>query len=849
MSAMSRLRRVSEAATHWSGALLLRCRRRVRAGRAQPSTRLVATLAVIHLCCPGAAWPQSVDSHLWGCDVQGTVLAFAQSGNTLYVGGTFLGVTPITGAGVPFDAATGEPLARYPKVGGYVWRVIPDGAGGWFIGGSFWGVGGLPRRNLAHILANGSVADWAPDPNGEVRALTLEGNTLYVGGAFSSIAAESRSNLAAFDLRAGALTPWNPTTDYWVNDIAVAGNRVYIAGYFWHAGGQLRYRLAELDANTGEVTPWSPNPDNEVQTIAISGDTLYAGGFFKNLGTTRRKYLAAISRSTGSVLDWDAGLDRPVDFRYDGGPRAEKLLIHDGVLFVAGVFTQIGGASRQGLASITLDSARATPWDPQARRELPVRGAIFFEMAIEGNSVFVGGSFDSLGGAPAVELGAAGSVDARTGLALPWRPGTNQGVVALAASHGVVYAGGWFTSLGPRLRRNGVAAFDLRTGAVTDWAPDPTGDVRAIAARDGQFYIGGQFGSAGGQLRSGIAQIDSATGLATPWNPSVTGTVQCLAVTDSLVYIGGLFSQVGGVPRRNLAAIRRSTGTVTDWHPDANDLVTTVVPHGDVVYAGGLFSTLGNATRIYAGAVDADSGFATPWRADASNYVDCMAVHDTTVYLSGYFNYINGVPRDAIAAVSANTGEPTPFLANASREVKKIVYDNGVLYAGGTFSFINGVDRACVAALDPVTGQVLDWNPGADAGVWAMGAGGGRIYAGGQFQRMGVAPCGLFASISPYGTQPPPDTLGAGGTIAFLRGTNPADRGAVVRYALRQGAMTDVTVFDLSGRRVDHPVDRVRQSAGSHALSLDTSHYEAGCYFVRLTADGAADTRKMLVVH
>ena len=817
--------------------------------RSCPRAWLTIALLAAGLGWPAAALPQAVDTQFWGTDVQGTVLAFARSGNTLYVGGTFLGVTPITGAGVPFDAGTGEPLAHYPKVSGYVWRVIPDDAGGWFIGGGFSGVGGLPRRNLAHILADGSVSDWSPDPDGEVRALTLSGNTLYVGGQFTSIAGEARANLAAVDLPSGELTSWDPATDYLVNDIQVAGNSVYIGGQFWHVGGQERYRLAEIDAMTGVPSNWSPNPDHFVLTIAISGDTLYAGGYFRSLGTTQRNYLAAVSRSSGSVFDWNPGLDRPGYFPYDGGPRAEKLLIHDGVLFVAGVFTQIGGAERQGLASITLDSARATNWDPSARRELPVRGAIFWAMVIDGNAVFVGGSFDSLGGVPRNDIGSGAAVDIRTGRALAWRPDTNDGVVGLAASHGVVYAGGWFTSIGPRLRRNGIAAFDVRTGAVTDWAPDPTGDVRAIVASGGRVYIGGQFGSAGGQPRAGIAEIDSATGLATDWNPSVTGTVQSLAATDSLIYAGGLFSQVGGVPRQNLAAIRRSTGTATAWHPDPNELVTTIVPQSDVVYAGGLFSTLGNATRIYAGAVDADSGRATPWVADASDYVDCMAVHDTTVYLSGYFNYINGVPRDAIAAVSANTGVPTPFLANASREVKKVVYEDGVLYAGGTFSFINGVSRDFVAALDPGTGQVLDWNPGADAGVWALGAGGGRIYAGGQFQRMGVVPCGLFASIVPFGVPPLPDTTASGGPIAFLRGTNPADREAVIRYTLRRSATTDVAVFDLSGRRVDHPVTAAPQPPGPHTVSLNTSAYPAGCYFVRLGADGAADTHKMLVVH
>jgi hypothetical protein len=33
--------------------------------------------------------------------------------------------------------------------------VVPDGSGGWFIGGDFNYVGGVPRNHLAHVRADG----------------------------------------------------------------------------------------------------------------------------------------------------------------------------------------------------------------------------------------------------------------------------------------------------------------------------------------------------------------------------------------------------------------------------------------------------------------------------------------------------------------------------------------------------------------------------------------------------------------------------------------------------------------------------------------------------------------------
>ena len=129
--------------------------------------------SALALCfCATPVVSQQVDPSLWGTD--GVVTAIARVGNTVYVGGSFTMVGPNTGGGVPLDRHTGDPLAPFPRVTGVVNVVIPDKAGGWYIGGSFIAVGGLPRTNLAHILSGGRVADWFPNPDEEVSALSLK---------------------------------------------------------------------------------------------------------------------------------------------------------------------------------------------------------------------------------------------------------------------------------------------------------------------------------------------------------------------------------------------------------------------------------------------------------------------------------------------------------------------------------------------------------------------------------------------------------------------------------------------------------------------------------------------------
>ena len=47
----------------------------------------------------------------------------------------------------PLDIASGAPVTGFPIVVGDVSCALPDGAGGWFIGGDFTSVGDAPHSN------------------------------------------------------------------------------------------------------------------------------------------------------------------------------------------------------------------------------------------------------------------------------------------------------------------------------------------------------------------------------------------------------------------------------------------------------------------------------------------------------------------------------------------------------------------------------------------------------------------------------------------------------------------------------------------------------------------------------
>ena len=194
--------------------------------------------------------PASVNQaqSLWG--VNGIVKAIARLGNTIYVGGGFESAGPCTGGGVPVDIRTAAPCLPYPRVAGIVYSTEPDGRGGWFIAGQFIGVGGLPRTNLAHIRADGSVAPWAPRPNNVVTKLLLDRHTLYALGGFTEIGGQPRWYIAAFDARTGALTPWNPRANGEVYALALKGGTLFVGGDFDSIGGGIGVASP----------PWMPEP-------------------------------------------------------------------------------------------------------------------------------------------------------------------------------------------------------------------------------------------------------------------------------------------------------------------------------------------------------------------------------------------------------------------------------------------------------------------------------------------------------------------------------------------------------------------------------------------------------------
>ena len=620
-----------------------------------------------------------------------------------YVGGSFtLFDQWQTGAGVLTDPTTGAVNPSFPLITGTVYAVASDGRGGHYIGGTFTQIDGnssCPR--VAHINADGSLdTTWCPKPNGNVLSIVVSGDTVYLGGDFTTVGATpiSRNRAAAYK-RDGTLTNWDPNmgSTVWALTTSSDGSTIYLGGQFTTAaGGVGRVGVAAFDTY-GNLSTWNPIVSGQAQRVyalAYANNMVYMGGDFDTLGGAGRGRAGAVDATTGAV----------------------------------------------------------TAWNPSA-------GNVVSALAVSGSVVYLGGTFTNMGaGGFNVSRSRAAAVDATTGNPTSWNPVLNEAVNAIAVSGDKVYLAGNFTSVGAsgtvnfsqRLYAVAVNASDAKVSGAGSWRPNPNALVRAMAISDAGVLMGGDFTKAGGLFRNNAAAIDS-NGAITDWDPVVEGggtvtspAVYAIAVSGTKVYLGGNFGKVAGTARQNVASVDTSGNLQSFDVPGMNGPVYTMAMWGDRLIMGGGWTFFGNGLNPYGVMMYRPDGtrvdnFVPHAVVCMSGPVRALAVTGNTLYMGN--NYCNPY-RGLVSLDLTNTETALPTLNGwnsgfSSGTVSSLMISNGTLYVGGTFSSAGGSARNNAAAFDIATGNLTTWNPNASSSVLSLSAAGTKVYMGGLFTSVG----------------------------------------------------------------------------------------------------------------
>jgi trimeric autotransporter adhesin len=195
------------------------------------------------------------------------------------------------------------------------------------------------------------------------------------------------SSLAAGAARSPLQTP-GVSTDGEVDALAVQGNNVYVGGTFTHAGGVPVNSIAKWNG-----TQWSAlgsGVDGPVETLLVVGSQVFAGGGFTHAGGVNANHIAVWNGSKWSALG--SGMS-------GSGAHVAALAYDNGILYAAGHFAKTGNSSADSIAAwngsqwSALGSGVGTG-DPNAAAEV-------IALAVHNHIVYVGGYFFFAGGAGA----------------------------------------------------------------------------------------------------------------------------------------------------------------------------------------------------------------------------------------------------------------------------------------------------------------------------------------------------------------------------------------------------------------------------------------------------------------
>lgn len=351
-------------------------------------------------------------------------------------------------------------------IGGQVSAVAIQKDGKIIIGGMFRSVNGQPRSGLARLNKDGSLDETfradldVPSGNPSANTLAIQPDgKIIVGGAFETIGAASRRNLARL----------NPDGS---NDASF--NTAIFPGF-----------------NTGQI-----------DVLEENGNNFVIGGYFTVL---EQRNIGLIDKSGLTIPDFKASAIG------SSGTVAAIAVQRDGNILVGGAVKSFNSVAQTSLARLRPNGSLDTSFKPK------ISGAVNAIAVDSKNKIIIGGDFDKDGGkGPGViaRLNKNGSTD--RGFRFSGFADTVGGVsvnTILPVSKGKIVVGGSFMAGDKiahnvaRLQKNGKVDRSFRSGIPAGGRAVGGGVFDLAIQRDGKIISGGIFGGLNGAEYSTIARL------------------------------------------------------------------------------------------------------------------------------------------------------------------------------------------------------------------------------------------------------------------------------------------------------------------------------------------------------
>lgn len=664
----------------------------------------VATMMILRACLLWLVWVATAKAV-----VEGEPDDFAPA-----LDGTVTAMHPTSDGGVvicgSFSEVNGTPRARIAKLfpdgsldlafdpgagaDGTIHCIAPAYPSGYYIGGEFLNYAGQARSRIAMISSSGAlVTSFNPGAgaNATVRCLStanlsgLPATAVWVGGDFTQMrgvncnffAMLEASGQFGFSFTSGGVPRAAMQPNGIVRSFALTPQGMFIGGDFTKWGSLTTAYLVKVDTSSSAVTAF-PGYFNGPVTALVSrsessfvlssypGSLICMGSFTACKGLPRQGF--AHFTTGPSFAGSEVAELRDTQMALTGGagrcgiyPEIASSPDYVAQAYLGGEFTGFNDYPTEGLACLDALAAwpRLTEKDYLSPRAvspqvmLPVPKVLAMAQTANGDRLYVGGEFSSIGGKP------------RSGIARLYGPALEAIPLAVttlrasplddarvmlhwsSASRAVTYqlqrspagAETW-TTLADSTKR-----YHLDTGltpgteysyrvisrnfsaqtpgtlvvnATTDAGPW-TGSGTAAAGQnlpavsyssvsdgdifpDGRVVLAGSYGPVNGALHDSISILMPDGSLDPTFLPaaSFSGTYHAVKVQpDGKILVAGSFSSIGGVARQNLARLNTDGSLDTGFTPTLlNGTSTSFTVHDVAVLPDGRVLAIGNFDKV-----------------------------------------------------------------------------------------------------------------------------------------------------------------------------------------------------------------------------------------------------------
>jgi hypothetical protein len=288
-----------------------------------------------------------------------------------------------------------------------------------------------------------------------------------------------------------------------------------------------------------------------VDDILRVGHVVFIAGNFTTAAdhsgdTQTRTYLAAEDAATGDLLPFAPQLNGRAYFLAASADRK--------TLYVGGAFSTVDGAPHSRLVAFDIASGQVSRVVPNLGLNRSVKA-----IAVSGDDLYIGGAFTTVSGEAHSRLAKLSLAGRRFALDSSWHAGASDEVRDLIADplSGRLIVAGWFKALDDSTSSAHLGAVTLASGGLAAWADHPGYEVLDIARSGSKLYA-----AMGGPGGTGLA-YDLATGHQ-QWFYKTDGNVQAVAAVGGYPVFGMHGDYVA--PRANVSMKEYGTGKRISRH-------------------------------------------------------------------------------------------------------------------------------------------------------------------------------------------------------------------------------------------------------------------------------------------